>query len=144
MQTRIIPYSPELRQQMLDVWERSVLATHDFLKPEDFKEIKELVATIDFSGFEVYCLMQEDKVRGFLGVADQKLEMLFLDPTSIGKGNGKKLLQFAVEKLNANKLDVNEQNSQAFAFYQKNGFKVYGRTDKDDQGRNYPLLRMKL
>lgn len=144
MQTRIIPYSPELRQQMLDVWERSVLATHDFLKPEDFKEIKELVATIDFSGFEVYCLMQEDKVRGFLGVADQKLEMLFLDPTSIGKGNGKKLLQFAVEKLNANKLDVNEQNSQAFAFYQKNGFKVYERTDKDDQGRNYPLLRMKL
>lgn len=144
MQTRIIPYSPELRQQMLDVWERSVLATHDFLKPEDFKEIKELVATIDFSGFEVYCLMQEDKVWGFLGVADQKLEMLFLDPTSIGKGNGKKLLQFAVEKLNANKLDVNEQNSQAFAFYQKNGFKVYERTDKDDQGRNYPLLRMKL
>lgn len=144
MQTRIIPYSPELRQQILDLWERSVLATHDFLKPEDFKEIKELVATIDFSGFEVYCLMQEDKVRGFLGVADQKLEMLFLDPTSIGKGNGKKLLQFAVEKLNANKLDVNEQNSQAFAFYQKNGFKVYERTDKDDQGRNYPLLRMKL
>lgn len=144
MQTRIIPYSPDLRQQILDLWERSVLATHDFLKPEDFKEIKELVATIDFSGFEVYCLMQEDKVRGFLGVADQKLEMLFLDPTSIGKGNGKKLLQFAVEKLNANKLDVNEQNSQAFAFYQKNGFKVYERTDKDDQGRNYPLLRMKL
>lgn len=144
MQTRIIPYSPDLRQQILDLWERSVLATHDFLNPEDFKEIKELVATIDFSGFEVYCLMQEDKVRGFLGVADQKLEMLFLDPTSIGKGNGKKLLQFAVEKLNANKLDVNEQNSQAFAFYQKNGFKVYERTDKDDQGRNYPLLRMKL
>lgn len=90
MQTRIIPYSPELRQQMLDVWERSVLATHDFLKPEDFKEIKELVATIDFSGFEVYCLMQEDKVRGFLGVADQKLEMLFfsIPPASV-KETGK-------------------------------------------------------
>ncbi|MCR6720961.1 MAG: GNAT family N-acetyltransferase [Chitinophagaceae bacterium] len=143
MPQSIIPYSPELRPQILDVWERSVLATHNFLKPADFAEIKKLVATIDFSAFQVYCLMEENIVLGFVGVANQKIEMLFLDPASMGKGLGKKLLHFAIEALKADKLDVNEQNNKALSFYLKNGFQIIERTEKDDQGRDYPLLRMK-
>jgi putative acetyltransferase len=53
-------------------------------------------------------------------------------------------LTFAVTELKADKLDVNEQNVRAIKFYQKFGFQTYERTEKDDQGRNYPLLRMKL
>lgn len=39
---------------------------------------------------------------------------------------------------------VNEQNLKAIQFYKKYGFETFERTDKDDQGRHYPLLRMKL
>ena len=81
---------------------------------------------------------------GFIGVADEKVEMLFLDPKYFGNGIGKKLLSFAVDELNADKVDVNEQNTKALKFYQKFGFEIVERTDKDDQGRSYPLLRMKL
>lgn len=45
----IQPYDQNLREQLLSVWERSVLATHHFLRPEDFITIKALVHTIDFS-----------------------------------------------------------------------------------------------
>jgi putative acetyltransferase len=120
------------------------LATHDFLTSTDFQSIKELVNTIHFNEFEVYCLINNENVIGFIGVATQKVEMLFLSPDYFGKGLGKKLLDFAVSKLNANKVDVNEQNLKAVKFYQKFGFKTYEQTDKDDQGNNYPLLRMKL
>jgi putative acetyltransferase len=89
-------------------------------------------------------MTQENSVLGFVGVADQKVEMLFLDPTYFGQGLGLKLLNFAVKNLKANKVDVNEQNGKALKFYQKFGFETVERTDKDDQGRNYPLLRMKL
>jgi putative acetyltransferase len=65
-------------------------------------------------------------------------------PKYIGKGLGKKLTDFAISKLNADKVDVNEQNTQAVKFYEKLGFKAYERTAKDDQGKDYPLLRMKL
>lgn len=140
----ITPYSDSYRQQILTIWEKSVLATHDFLTPSDFKEIKDLVSGINFNDFQVFCLTKENLVLGFIGVADKKIEMLFLDPQYFGQGLGRKLLNFAVRELNADKLDVNEQNTKALKFYQSFGFETFERTDKDDQGRNYPLLRMKL
>jgi len=53
----IIKYTDTHKQQVLTVWEKSVLATHNFLTPIDFKEIKELVSTINFNDFEVFCLV---------------------------------------------------------------------------------------
>lgn len=140
----ILPYSDKFKKQVLDVWERSVLATHNFLSAEDFAEIKALVWTIDFKAFPVFCLIQQDKVHGFIGIADAKIEMLFLDPNDIGFGLGKQLMTFALNEIKAIKVDVNEQNIQAVNFYKKFGFETYERTDKDDQGKDYPLLRMKL
>jgi len=137
-------YSDRYRDQVLQVWEKSVLATHHFLNPADFQAIKETVKTIDFNAFEVYCLVQNGVVAGILGVADQKVEMLFLSPDYFGRKLGKKLMDFAINELNADKVDVNEQNTKAVDFYKKFGFKTYERTDKDDQGRDYPLLRMML
>ena len=141
---QIIPYEDKFREQILAVWERSVLATHSFLNPGDFKSIKEIVHTIDFNTFQVYCLLTEGRVAGFIGVADQKVEMLFLDPRYFGRGLGKKLMDFALVELKANKVDVNEQNLKSVRFYKRLGFETYERTDKDDQGKKYPLLRMQL
>ena len=141
---KIKAYDQKYKQQILTVWERSVLATHDFLTPTDFSEIKELVQTINFNHFQVYCLTEDDLVIGFIGVADKKIEMLFLDPKYFGHGIGKMLMSFALNELSADKVDVNEQNVKAVNFYKKFGFEIVERTEKDDQGRNYPLLRMKL
>jgi len=141
---KIEKYTDKDREQILNVWEKSVLATHDFLNPTDFEEIKRLVYTFNFNDFEVYCLKQNEEVAGFIGLAERKIEMLFFSPEYIGKGLGRKLTDFAFSELNANKVDVNEQNTNAVKFYRKLGFKTYERTDKDDQGKEYPLLRMKL
>jgi len=137
-------YKEHFREQILRVWEQSVLATHHFLSLTDFKEIKELVASIDFNELDVFCLLEESQVVGFIGVADQKVEMLFIDPAYLGKGLGKQLLHFATTHLKADKVDVNEQNAHALEFYKKFGFETYERSEKDDQGRNYPILKMKL
>lgn len=141
---KIQKYSGQYKEQVLSVWERSVLATHGFLSQEDFQSIKEIVRKIDFNQFDVFCLIQDDKVLGFLGVAGQKTEMLFLDPDYFGQGLGKVLMNYAINELSVDKVDVNEQNIKAVSFYQHLGFKTYERTDKDDLGKDYPLLRMKL
>ncbi len=137
-------YTDKDREQILNIWEKSVIATHDFLKPTDFEEIKKLVHTINFNDFEVYCLKQNNEIAGFIGLAERKIEMLFFSPEYIGKGLGRKLTDFAFSELKADKVDVNEQNTNAIKFYEKIGFRTYERTDKDDQGKEYPLLRMKL
>lgn len=139
---QIIRYADELREQILSVWEQSVRATHHFLTPEDFQTIKGIVHTINFNDFEVYCLVQDQKVLGFTGIASQKIEMLFLAPEAFGRGLGSRLMEFALRELNANKVDVNEQNTNAVKFYSKWGFETLERTDKDDLGFDYPLLRM--
>ncbi len=141
---KLVEYNDSYREQMLAVWENSVLATHDFLSASDFEEIKESVKRINFNDFQVFCLVNESLVVGFIGVVNKKVEMLFLDPAYFGQTLGQRLLKFAVEELEADQLDVNEQNTKALRFYQKSGFEIVERTDRDDQGRNYPLLRMKL
>ena len=79
----------------------------------------------------------------FMGVKQQKLEMLFVSPEEIGKGLGKRLLQYGIKHYSINELTVNEQNISAKGFYEHMGFCTYKRTDYDEQGNPYPLLYMK-
>lgn len=140
----IQPYTDDFKEQMVIVWEKSVRSTHGFLSNEDLNIYKNIVSSIDFNAFSVFCLIRDEQVIGFIGVAESKIEMLFLLPEFIGKGFGKLLIDFAITELKADKVDVNEQNFEALNFYLKCGFVQYNRTDKDDLGKPYPLLNLKL
>ena len=140
----IVKYSETFHDQILYVWEQSVFATHTFLSEKDFQAIKQIVASMDFREIELYCLLESETVIGFIGISNQKIEMLFLLPEKTGKGLGKQLVEFAVHKLYATKVDVNEQNTNAVSFYTNYGFVVTERSETDDSGFEYPLLRMQL
>lgn len=140
----LIPYKEEFREQLIAVWEKSVRATHHFVTQEEVARLKELVKQIDFNSYSVYCLVSENKVLGFLGVENHVIESLFLDPDYIGQKLGAKLMNFAINELKADKVNVNEQNSDAIQFYSKFGFVTYERTEKDEYGNDYPILKMKL
>ncbi|MCJ0742987.1 GNAT family N-acetyltransferase [Pedobacter montanisoli] len=137
-------YTNEQKKRLLAVWEKSVLATHHFLSTEDFVAIKKLLQNFDFTTLNVYCLNHHAEMIGFIATSAAKIEMLFLSPNYFGKGLGKKLMNFAMSTLNANEVDVNEQNQNAVKFYKSLGFVPFERTEKDDLGKGYPLLRMLL
>ena len=80
---------------------------------------------------------------GFIGLHEDKIEMLFIDSDSRGYGYGSMLLEYAKQK-GATKVDVNEQNPLALAFYQAKGFRVTSRDETDDAGRPYPILHLSL
>jgi putative acetyltransferase len=141
---KIEPYTDNLKSQLLSVWEQSVKATHSFLAAKDFEEIKRDLSNFDFNLIHVHCLMAVSELVGFIGISERKIEMLFLSPKYFGHGLGKQLIEFAIEKYDINQVDVNEQNTSAIEFYKKIGFKTYARTEQDDQGRAYPILKMKL
>ena len=71
------------------------------------------------------------------------LEMLFVSDEYRGRGTGKQLLQYGIENYGVNELAVNEQNPLAKGFYEYMGFKIYKRTELDEQGNPYPLLYIK-
>lgn len=82
-------------------------------------------------------------LAGFIGVAERKIEMLFVHPDDFGKGIGQTLCRFAVEQLRAWEVDVNEDNPGALKFYMKMGFKVIGRSPLDPSGKPFPILHLK-
>lgn len=129
--------------EIVEVWEDSVRATHDFLSEDDIQFLKPLILHEYLPNLCVYCVQDESRrIAGFVGVADSKVEMLFLAPNHRGKGVGRLLLRFAMDELGAHKVDVNEQNPSALGFYEHMGFRVVDRSPVDAMGKPFPILHM--
>ncbi|QGY40124.1 acetyltransferase [Pseudodesulfovibrio cashew] len=142
---QILPASKNDYPEILDVWEASVRATHDFLTEEAILYFKPLILNTFLDAVELLCARDErGAILGFMGVAEESIEMLFIAPDSRGTGIGKALLSYGIEELKATRVDVNEQNPQALEFYEHMGFEVVGRSERDGMGKPYPLLHMKL
>lgn len=136
--------TPEVIEVLLRVWEDSVRATHEFLSDKEIAQIKEYVPQA--LNCVTHLIADEDesgKMIAFMGIENQRLEMLFLLSAERGKGIGKQLLQYGIENYKIQEITVNEQNPQAVGFYQHMGFESYKRTDYDEEGNPYPLLYMK-
>lgn len=129
--------------RLIEIWESAVLNTHDFLKEEDFlyykKQLPVYFQYVTLVGFE-----QEGILAGFMGIAEENLEMLFVDNEYRGTGIGKKLIAYATANLHVTKVDVNEQNTQAVGFYKYMGFNIVRRSELDGEGKEYPILHMQL
>lgn len=136
---------PDEYARVVDVWEASVRATHDFITDEEIEffrplvraglpQIRQLTGLRDATG----------ELVGFLGAAEGKIEMLFLHPSARGKGGGRQLLEHAIRTFGATLVDVNEENAQAVGFYLHSGFEVIGRSDLDSTGRPHPILHLRL
>ena len=134
-----------LIKELLNVWEDSVKATHTFLSNEEIENIKKYVPQA-LKEVEHLIVAEDENYKpiAFIGIEKNKLEMLFIKNSKRGKGLGKKLLNFGIEKYSVNELAVNEQNPEAKGFYEHMGFKVYKRNELDDQGNPYPVLYMRL
>jgi putative acetyltransferase len=132
--------------ELLKVWESSVRASHYFLKEGDIEILKEIIK--EKGVFDQMSILvardQTDTIVGIMGVVANSLEMLFVEGESIGRGIGKVLILHAINNLKINRVEVNEQNEKALKFYEYFGFKVISRSEFDDNGKPYPILRMEL
>lgn len=129
--------------RILLLWEESVSASHGFLTRENIENLKpfviEGIKTIDV----LYVNYIYGKAVAFIGIQAQKIEMLFVSSEYLGKGIGKTLVDIAIKNHQTVYVDVNEQNPNAKAFYEYMGFEVFERTEIDEQGNPFPILKMK-
>ena len=136
---------PTDRDILVDVWLRSVRATHTFLSEEDIQSLLPLVRdylTSDEPEFWVLC-SDSGAPLGFMGLSGSKMEALFLAPEFQRRGGGRRLVQHAQHLHAALTVDVNEQNPAAYRFYEACGFVVEGRSPLDSTGRPFPLLHLR-
>lgn len=129
---------------LTDLWEASVRATHHFLAPGDIDFFKPLVRNGALPAAELYVIRREGRFAAFTGLEGDKIEMLFVAPDLRGKGLGRRLVQYAVERCGARRVDVNEQNTAAAGFYARMGFRTVARDTFDPSGHPYPILHLEL
>ena len=133
-----------LINQLLEVWENSVKATHLFLSDEEIIKIKKYVPQALNEISHLIVIENDNNIQiAFMGIENHKLEMLFITDHDRGKGLGKKLLNYGIENYNVKELVVNEQNPNAKKFYEHMGFETHKRTELDEEGNPYPLLYMR-
>ncbi|MDE6574126.1 MAG: GNAT family N-acetyltransferase [Muribaculaceae bacterium] len=128
---------------LVGIWERSVRATHEFLKEEDFNEIKEALIPYYFPNVDTFAIADKGLFAGFIGLSPDSIEMLFIDSNLRGQGYGSALIDFAKQR-GVTKVDVNEHNLSALNFYKAKGFHIISRDEKDEAGRPYPILHLSL
>ena len=69
---------------------------------------------------------------------------VIVDPVAGGTGVGRRLVEHARSLAPALTTDVNAENEQALGFYRRLGFVETGRSERDGQGRPYPLIHLRL
>ena len=137
--------APQDYDEILEVWEASVRHTHHFLTEEHIQFYKPLVRNHYLPAVELYIIRDAGrKIVAFMGLSDELIEMLFVNPGEQGKGYGKRLLEYATRKKQLDKVDVNEQNEKALSFYLHMGFQIIGRDATDGMGKPYPILHLQL
>ena len=130
---------------MLELWERSVRATHAFLAEQDITDLRPHVQQgFASSAVEWWVVCAEqDRLAGFLAYTPGCIEGLFIDPAWHRRGLGKLLVSHAQGLAQGPlRLDVNEGNAGALAFYEAQGFVVISRSPTDSGGRPFPILHM--
>ncbi|MFV0347195.1 MAG: acetyltransferase [Halodesulfovibrio sp.] len=139
----ITPATQQDYSELIAIWEASVRATHHFLNNADIESLRPLILVQYFDAVTLQCARNEQgTILGFCGVAENKLEMLFVHPDHFGKGVGTALCRHAMQKMHVTAVDVNEQNPKATGFYKHMGFVITGRSAVDGQSNPFPLLHM--
>src|SRR5438477_8232168 len=119
---------PADRGALLDIWLRSVRATHTFLTEDDIQSLLPLVRDAALPALELWVLCAESGAAvGFLGLDGAKVEALFIAPEWCRRGGGRMLLDHARRLKGALAVDVNEQNPGAVRLYEACGSAGVGR-----------------
>lgn len=138
---KITELTPTLKEELLQVWEASVRSSHHFLTEADIDFFRPRVRDIYLPAVDLY-VIRDKGIAAFMGLSDDMVEMLFVLPSEKGKGYGTALLNYAFEEKHIGKVDVNEDNVEAYRFYLGRGYRVIGRDETDADGKPFPILHL--
>jgi len=105
MENLVIELLPADYEAIAELWEASVRATHHFLKPKEIGFYKPYLLKYALPACRLYGIKtNEGKLCAFIGLSDDKIEMLFVNPKFFKNGCGRRLVDFAEQEKNIKKV----------------------------------------
>jgi putative acetyltransferase len=71
---------------LIGLWERSVLASHQFLTAQEIVHYRRLLQASQFYTSKLFFITVASKLAGFIGIKDIHIQQLFIDPAFAQKG----------------------------------------------------------
>lgn len=142
LNVKIQPFADRNYNTLIEIWESAVRSSHHFLSEKNIQDIRQMMPSAYLPAVSLYTAITESgQTAGFIGLAGDMIEMLFIRPEYQGMGIGSRFIAFAISK-GFVRVDVNEQNDSALRFYLQKGFQVTGRSSEDPMGNPFPILHM--
>lgn len=105
-----------VKEELSEVWEKAVRSSHHFLTEQDLNYYHSRMKNVYLPAVEIYTIKKQRRIVAFMELSDEMVEMLFVLPSEKGNGYGSPLLDFDLSEKHINKINVNEQNTEALRF----------------------------
>ncbi|ALV26490.1 acetyltransferase [Pannonibacter phragmitetus] len=140
----IRPYRPDDTPCLLRIWRAASELGHPFLGKDQLDAQEKLTAEIYLPMAETWVIEVNGQPAGFIGLLDDFIGGLFVDPAQHGRGLGKALVAHALKSRSSLDLEVYARNEAAHGFYRRLGFLEVGRRPEDDNGLPFEVIRLRL
>ncbi len=101
------------------------------------------MASIYLPNAETYLAIENEKIIGFIAIAEDYLAAIFVNNKIQGKGIGKKLLNFIKEKRSKIQLKAYKKNTKTVEFYKSQDFIIISENIENKTGENEFLMEWK-
>ena len=125
---------------VMQIWKNENIQAHNFIPKEYWESNYEYVKKL-LPKSEIYVYIENDKIKGFIGINENYIEGIFVNSNYQNKGIGTALINKAKEEKEELTLNVYEKNREAIKFYEKNGFKIVKEAvDKENNEKEFRMI----
>lgn len=135
-------YESADQPEMVRIWLEASRVGHPFLTEGDLHQQLPKVRDTYLPQAETWVAYCGSLAAGFIGLLDNFIGGLFVDPQFHASGVGRQLIQHAASLKPTLSVDVYALNPIAPAFYQRLGFREVSRRPQDDEGRPLEIIHM--
>lgn len=131
------------RERLADIWLAASRVGHPFLSEAELLDQLSKVRDIYLPQAENWVVEDKGRQVGFIGLIDDFIGGLFVDPIAHGGGYGKALVLHAATLKGTLEVEVYAANTAAIAFYRRLGFFEISRGRQDEENASREVVRMR-
>ena len=128
--------------RIMEVWREASRVGHPFLSEEDLAAQERVTRREHLPKADLVVAELDGALVGFIAALGERIGGLFVAPQAQRFGIGRRLVEHAQARSASLELAVYEANLPARAFYARLGFRPVGRSDRDDEDRPLPVIRL--
>ncbi|MGO3741367.1 GNAT family N-acetyltransferase [Kerstersia sp.] len=125
------------------IWFEASRRVHGFLGEARLAAQRQLIEDSYLPKAETWVACQAGQAVGFIGLLDNFIGGLFVDPAAQGGGVGQALMAHALRLKGPLELEVYAANTQALRFYQRLGCAETGRQAEDSEGLPFAVVQLR-